>query len=512
MAFPLLSIFFLMCCNSLSLVKMGILEASSDLERYKILYETHVKAIEKDVVVDYTGVDTLRLSIPYQAKSVPLGRVTDFKGTVFIVNNESIGNFFLFALSKTADTITINERSFLDNGKFQSMNELRSGYKMMIIEDRNLWIDNRRGFNYGMKRRDILLLKNGKALNRTCAPYNNEYSAPICTVVPISSKRKTFSNITFYRTEKSKNKTFLAKFENEYNIYIKNVNIFTPKGTGLYGDMSILIKDCARVTMDNIVIDGTYSMDNKYGYGISLDNVYDIDFNHIEGKASWGVFGNNNVNYSVLRNSHINRYDVHCYGRDIYFENCLFDTSGFLYSSIFGQVNFKNCVFNHVFPCLNRLDFNAYTPFDIKFTDCTFHFDGRHYAMVNLSDVDDILNHRYELLTKSLPNIEIKNSTIFLENDVRFMYFYYVGGCKYPYPINHLSRIKMKNVTFKGLDVKMGLFNTYVETESVVETTFENINYQSASNIIPHHQFVSIKMLNHNDANKIFIVGEEFTK
>lgn len=512
MTSSLLTILLILFCSSVSPVKMGILEAKTGEERYNILYEAHVRALEKGAQVDYSGIDTLRLDIPKNAKSIPLGNKTDFKGTVFIVNNVVPGNFFLFTKTQKAEPVALKNLADIDNGDFRGYSELRSGKNMLIIEDKNPWIENRRGFNYGMNRRDILVLKNGKAQNKTCTVYDNEYTDASCSYVPISKRETTFSNVEFYRTKTSTAKTFLVKFEYQYNIIINNVMVLTPEGSGLYGDEAIFLKDCARVDMNNVTILGSYSMGDKYGYGISLDNVYDIDFDHIEGDAPWGVFGNNNVNRASLRNSHVNRFDVHCYGRDIYFKNCFFDRTGFLYSSLFGEVVFERCVFKYVFPCLNRLDFNAYSPFDLKFQDCTFQFDSKHYALVNLSDVDDIINPRHELSQKSLPNISIENCLIELDQDVSFLYLYYVGGCKYSHPLNYLSLIRMKDIIVMGEDIQMKLFNTYVDTEFQVATYFNDISRQYNLRIETPFKFVSIYPLNYSNPSKRLVYGEEYVK
>lgn len=494
--------------TSVSLVKMGLKDVKTGEERFNFLYEAHVKAKEKGLTVDYSGIDTIRLSIPIHARSIPLGEKTDFKGTVFVVDNNNKENFFLFSLCGKTDILKIGDNLLIDTGNFSSISSLKTGIKMFVIEDQNPWIDNRRGFSYGMKRRDLLLLNNGKALNHTCAPYNNEYSNPICTSVSVSKKVKSFSNVALYRTVTSKRKTFLVKFENQYNVHISNIRIVTPDGTGQFGDTSIFLKDCANVSMKNVNIDGSYSLNDKWGYGISLNNVYNIDLDHIEGNAPWGVFGNNNVNKARLRNSHVNRFDVHCYGRDIYIENCIFDQSGFLYSSLYGEVVFRRCVFNRVFPCHNRLDFNAYSPFDIKFKDCTFFFDKRHYALVNLADVDEIINPRYELYRKCLPNIHVKDCSFNIDPELDFLYFYYVGGCKYPSPIKYLSSIKMNNVAIAGAIIQMNLFNTYVETEAKVTTTIKNIKHKDVNGGNRTYRFVNIRTLNRNSVNKKRVIGE----
>lgn len=506
------SILLSLLCSSVSPVKMGILNAKTGVERYNILYEAHVRALEKGAQVDYSGIDTLRLEIPKKAKSIPLGYKTDFKGTVFIVNNVVPGNFFLFTKTRKADTIALKSMSDIDNGDFRGYSELRSGMKMLIIEDKNPWIKNRRGFNYGMNRRDILVLKNGKAQNQTSTVYDNAYTDASCSYVPMSKSKTTFSNVVFLRAKSSTAKTFLVKFENENNIHISNVKMVTPDGTGLYGDTEIFLKNCADVSIKNIQIEGSYSMKDKYGYGISMDNVYYVVMDNIVGDAPWGVYGNNNVNCSILKNSHVNRYDNHCYGRDFFFENCLFDKSGFLYSSIFGDVKFEKCSFKFVFPCLNRIDFNAYSPFNITFSNCDFFFDNSHYALVNLSDIDDIQNPRNELSDKCLPNVRIENCSINLSPGIEYMFAFYVGGCKYSKPIKGLKTISLNSITVKGSDIPLKLFNTNVRTYNIVDLIIENVEYKEGNNRIPNYRFVNETMLNRSEPTKKLVRGQQFVK
>lgn len=508
-----LAFFLTLFSSSISPVELGILDTESEEERYNILYQAHWIALEKGIEVDYRGIDTLRISIPRRAKSIPLGPTTDFNAVVFIVNNETMNNFFLFSSSNPASLVSIKDKSSFDSGNFRSTKVLRSGFKMLVVEDKNPWVENRRGYNYGAIRKDIILLKDGKAQNTTVAPYNNPYSKPVCSMVTPSEHGKSFSNIEFYRTEKSTFKTFLVKFENDYGIHLANITVNTPEGTGLYGDTAIFLTDCADVLMENIIINNTYSESGKYGYGISMDNVLDVVFDQVKGDAPWGVFGNNNINNITLRNSDVNRFDVHCYGKDLSFEDCLFDTAGLLYSSVYGLVRFTRCTFDHVFPCLNRLDYNAYSPFTLVFRGCNFSFDRQHYAVVNLSDIDEIPNPRFELSRKCLPDISLIDCNFTLAPDMKFLYIFYVGKCRYPWPVGNISSIEIENLQVSGSGTPLSLSNTYISTASPVKTKLGNITYRHLEEPSrPYHSFVNLKMLNHKAPDKNIVVGREFVK
>ena len=62
----------------------------------------------------------------------------------------------------------------------------------------------------------------------------------------------------------------------------------------------------------------------KSGYAFSLNNVANFRAEKVVAKAPWGVFGGNNVNNTVLVDCEINRYDIHCYGKNVRADRCKF--------------------------------------------------------------------------------------------------------------------------------------------------------------------------------------------
>ena len=79
------------------------------------------------------------------------------------------------------------------------------------------------------------------------------------------------------------------------------------------------------------------------------------------------MFGNNNVNKAMLQNCDINRFDIHCYGKDVSFEKCSFVDFYNQFSSVYCELYFRSCTFTSFFPILMEYSYNAYTGFDLVF-------------------------------------------------------------------------------------------------------------------------------------------------
>ena len=226
-----------------------------------------------------------------------------------------------------------------------------------------------------------------------------------------------FKNLKFVRTDKSKHKTFLLAVENQANVELSNIHIITPE-SNKNDDAAIQITNSAMVELNDITIEGTYSQKNKWGYGVKLDNIYDLRIDRMYARANWGVFGTNNINKATLRNCDINRFDIHCYGRDVRCYNCKFTDLYNQFSSVYGDVYFENCTFTNFIPMLIESSYNAYTPFDLTFKSCTFNLTASKNYLMTLSGLEAAHNSRPELSRKALPNITIKNCTVNLADDV----------------------------------------------------------------------------------------------
>lgn len=459
----------------LSPLDFGLNSAKNGQERFNVIYKTHKIAQEIGGAVSYANISNIDIEIPRGAKSIPLTLRTDFNGVTFnVINN--VSDIYLFTLlGEKEHPITVDHESFTTYN-FKRHKKLSKGHVLLIVKDNNPWVESRSGHNYGATRKDILLLKDGRALNKTIATYDNTYSSPECSFVPVSTELKQFSNITFNRDVRSTCKTLLIKVNNMNNVEISNVAINTPAESKIRGDAAISIYNCTNVNCRNIKINNTYSAMDFYGYGILMDNVWNSAFYRIEANCQWGVFGNNNINKVEMRNCIINRFDVHCYGKDFSFYDCSFNRTGVPLSSMFGTLMFKSCTFNTAISCMYRSDYNAYTPFSIIYDGCTFNLDRQHNCLIYTSQLSSQRNKRPELYEKSLPDLFIKNSVVNLPNDMKQWEIYHIGENYYSRPVSNISTISIDGLQVRGADANVILFTKEVVTKKTLNISISGVD------------------------------------
>lgn len=74
---------------SVSPNEFGLKNAKDGIERYWSLYRTHCEALKLGTDVDYSGIDNIQLTIPQDAKSIPLTKNTNFHGITITVENKA---------------------------------------------------------------------------------------------------------------------------------------------------------------------------------------------------------------------------------------------------------------------------------------------------------------------------------------------------------------------------------------------------------------------------------------
>lgn len=413
--------------EKLSPINFGLNEAKSGTEKYWTIYRTHVAAKESGAMVDYEGIESLDLEIPIDAKPIPLTKETDFCRLKLNVINYS-KDLFLFEMSNPEETIEIKKKD-IDKGIFSNYHELCDKRCLLFLKDNNLWVKNRRGYKYGHTRRDLLLINKGKSKNKSISDYDNEetdVSASYCIVTPV---KKVIKDLVMNRDERSTKRTCFLRLRNQYNVELYDIEIHTPSDT-LVNDNNIFLENCCRIKFNNVWIDGSYSQSNRYGYGITMNNVYDVVFNKLRGNGNWGIFGNNNVNQATLINCDLNRFDVHCYGKDITFRKCKFRYLYNQFSSIKGRIIFDKCEFFQFIPVLFETSYNAYTKFDLTFKNCVIHADkSKNYLISSAVLSGENSNARTELRKREYPTLRIDGLTIKM-NDNTSRYFIYESSRK----------------------------------------------------------------------------------
>lgn len=463
--------------GSISPVEYGLLNAKTGEERYSILLKTHKLAYKKGVAVDYRGLRNVDITIPQNAVSIPLGQVNDFSNVVFNVTNKA-KDFFLFSYVNTPITIMVSGVE-IDKGKFGSSSQLHSGKKLLCIEDKNPWVKNRKSYSYGHQRKDILLVENGNAKNRPVMPYNNSQSSPVCKYYEVVYPFLQLTSVTLNRTLGSTSKTYLCKIVGADDVRIQNVVINTPM-SDMVDDVAISIQNCTNVKFKKVSINGTYSRSNHSGYGISMNNIWNFYATNLKAKGNWGIFGNNNINTAYIENSEFNRFDVHCYGRDVSFKNVVFFNQYNQFSSTFGRIQFDECTFKHFVPVLYEASYNAYTPHDVVFNKCRFHLDGKRNCLIAAGSLTPEENSRYELRHKCWPNVFINNLRVVVDSEATsFNVFNVALDPKFDGSIHSIN-----NISINGLEFEYGhltkafpinIVNRVVKTENPLEVSVNKL-------------------------------------
>lgn len=460
--------------------EFGLDKAKTDLERFDIIYRAHCKAIEENCGISYDGIKELTIEVPTNASSIPLPMNTDFSNVVITVRNQ-VKDLFLFSTRRDLQSIVISKRN-IDKGDFRRYKKLKKGRFLLIVEDQNPWVKNRRGHNYGAYRKDILVVENGLAKNRPVQPYNNKYSSVVCYYSTINEDSLVIKNVVIRRSEDSNKRTFCFLIHNYNNITIKNVSLSTPN-SDLTGDRALSISNCANVLLEDVIIEGTYSKSNMFGYGIAMNNVWNSVFRRLKANGNWGIFGTSNISLCRIEDSDINRFDIHCYGRDVFCTNTTFQNAYNQFSSLYGLLSYEKCRFIDFVPVLLEASYYAYTFFEIKIKDCLIKVDeGRPYLIrAGIPPRPDEI--RAELSTLCLPNITIEDTKVLLPENIKIWSLFNMGAIPMPefYGIN---KIVLSNVSISGSSFlnKIELSNRKVRTKKTVQTIITNSNIELIQN------------------------------
>lgn len=443
----LIALFFFPCVvhpQNLSPNSFGLSRAKSNVERYYVLLRTHKEAITAGQGVSYKGIVKLTIEIPPNASSIPLGDYTDFAGLkLTVINNKK--NMALFTKAHKAKEVIVTKRN-LGSGNYCRIKGLDKGIRLLAVMDKIPWINKRKGHGYGAIRRDVVLLKNGRAQNKLIRTYSTAASLPVAKYYEVDDKEKTFKNLHFVRQSGNKYVTNLVSVTGENNMVFSNITIDTPPSE-LNADRAIEINHSSNVTMEDITINGTYSQTNKYGYGISMNNVWNSKFVRLKASGNWGVFGNNNINTAIIEDSDINRFDIHCYGSDVYCKNTLFHDLYNQFSSFFGTLSFIGCRFVRFVPVLFESSYAAYTHFDLVVKDCEIEVDPERPYLIHAGRLETAEGARDEINQVQWPNVKMKNIRITADKTVKKFAVFQVGGrndCK----VGGIDTVNMENVIF----------------------------------------------------------------
>ena len=501
------TVLFSVSCSSLKYVfngkkdlspnDFGLATAKTGIERYEVLLKTHKAAVAAGVNVDYTGIDTIKLEIPVKPIRILLTQYNDFKGCVFKVKNTS-KDCWIFEKRVEGKPIEIDKK-LIDAGDFRTLDSLRNGRILLLIEDDNLWVENRRGHSYGHTRKDVLLVENGVAKNSVVMPYDNVFSKPKCAFIRLGKEPLVIKNITIEREPGCTFLTHIANIAGADDVQFENVNIMTPE-SDLTDDRGISIYNCTNVKMDNVHIEGTYSHLDHSGYGISMNNVWNYKATRLYGKANWGIFGNNNVNVAHIEDSQINRFDIHCYGRDISFKNVAFFDLYNQYASVYGTIQYDKCSFTDFVPMRNGGSYNSFVAHEVVLKDCVMNATQKKNYLFKMSYLNEENNRRNELSEKCLPNVKIKNLVVNMTGGAESFYLYYCESSgKKVSDIGYMSNISIDGLTINPEEDRpikeMVLSNITINTKQPIDCKLTNVKVnQPLTKILSRSEKPSMKL------------------
>lgn len=456
-------------------LQYGLKEAKNGNERYSVLLKCHQDAVKKNAAVSYSGVGSIEIEIPQKFTSIPLTAYTDFAGcTIKVLNKQK--KVCLYSMTQKTQAIEVPARC-IDKADFRSVNELKSGTYLLIITDKNLWVDNRIGYNYGHTRKDVMLVRNGVGSNKPVMPYDNPQSNAECSFCKVDMTQKAIRNLTVIRDSRSTAITNIITIDAQNNVLLENISVTTPKGSSLVDDRMIRIKNCTNVAFENIKVDGTYSATDHSGYAFNMNNIWNHTAHNVTAIGNWGVYGTNNINKALIDNCDLNRFDIHCYGRDITSRKSVYRNLYNQFSATYGEIRYDNCTFIDFIPYLNAGSYNAYTPVCVVFDRCTFNLvqqTGKTTSLTKITGLAREPNKRPELSQKNLPNFSFSNCIINIDKNLKKWYFFNFGSVKNVNPLGNISNITMKNVTING-DAAFDISNVAFETEKPLNINFNKV-------------------------------------
>ena len=425
----------------------GLREAVSDTDRYWALYHAHAEALARGVEVSYEGIDTLEIELPADFKSIPLGPHTDFSGLVLYVTNHA-RHGSLFTMPNRQKELTMTKHR-VEAGDFRIMPDLASGDKLVVLKDENPWTE-RIGYGYRVFRQDLIWVHDGKGINKPIAPWNTDSTQLVASYFDVDTSKKVFRGLTLHRHEGSTFRTGCLYLNGQFNVLVENIHVTTPKSR-MIADGVFSVSNSARITFRDVTVDGTYSGYGRwrdYGYAFALNNLWDTKFEQVTADGNWGVFGTNYLSNTTLTDCDINRFDIHCYGRDVLLKRCTLRQRQTQFSSMYGTVIFDSCRFADCIPVRIRSSYNAYTPFDIIMRDCIFELTRRHHSLVNVMLLDTATNSRPELSRKCWPNLTVSNMTVIAPGSVRTMNLYEPTGTlsELKKPVDYINKVNVNNL------------------------------------------------------------------
>ena len=122
--------------------------------------------------------------------------------------------------------------------------------------------------------------------------------------------------------------------------------------------------------------------------------------------------------------------------------------------------------------------FNAYTPFELVWQNCTFHLTKQKNYLITLFGVPQPYNDRPELRRKCLPNITLKNCTVYLDDDVEKWQVVRTQGVAYKDSFDYITDVNINNVRVISKNEKpFEMYSEDLKTTKPVKVKLKKFNH-----------------------------------
>lgn len=446
-------------------------DKDSNVYNYKSIFYTYKNANKLECNVKWEDVNKVEMEIPNGFPYITLTQNNDFCNTSFIVTNKSHKEC-IFKLEKSNDFVQIDiDKTTLGGSDYSQYTYFDNGTYLLSIYDQNIWTHRTDSADDSdFYRKDLIVIKDNTALNLPCFTYNTESSLPYCKYRKISENRFTFKNINI-TCKDCQYVTNILVISGILDIDIDNVKIeIADNNQDLSHGVLFSFLDCANLNISNTSVYGTY---DNYGfaYGFHLQNCTNINIDNLTTiNKNWGVFGTQCLNNVKVSNSNINRFDIHCYGKDITINNCSFKHKYNSISGIFGNVVYNNCQFEYQVPLVYDNSYHVFSPFNLILNNCTFVLNNKDFCVFSMSSSDVTIYDRDEIKEFCLPNICINNLYIkkydYYDKEGRVVL--YKTGYNKDIVAKYISNVKIDGVTTDGHDYKIFISNDKINCDKPV--------------------------------------------
>ena len=431
--------------------------------------------------------DTISITVPNNDAITNPPRYIDFNNwKINISNNHSQPGKCLLYIQNTASQENIHiTPAQVDSLDYRQSRKYLDGKKILIVRDQRKWTKRTDSADDDYYRReDAILLEDGIAQNGPIASYDNPETAMDYYYYDVTSEEPVvLKNLVFERVAgDSHNVIGLVSVYGYDDVTFENIEcLFSPAGyknnPTKSGDTIFDIQYCTNVKFKDINIDGTYSKDDAYGYAFRLQTLTNVVFQNVDACGKWGVFGNFNINNILIDGCEINRFDIHCYGRDAKiidtkFSNALSSNNNYnQISSFFGELSFVGCEFLNFVPLLFEPSYHTYTPFHLSMIGCQYTptIDG---VIINAGYVNSpgtVPLRRSSLCKVCWPDVHIEDLKIIASGAVSLYLFKIYDSVNPATPISHISQATI-NLASESVAATVYFANKLLMTEETIET------------------------------------------